>query len=93
MRGIRIDYVKCLRFYYELHELGNKEVMEMFNIGPSKAGQMKRDAQVEQRKRNVMFFNPVCVNTEVAFDVWGIDIADVEKRVAKLKKLGMLEAM
>ena len=40
-----------------------------------------------------MFFNPVCVNTEVAFDVWGIDIADVEKRVARLKKLGMLEAM
>jgi len=31
------------------------------------------------------------VNTKSAYKAWGIDINDLEKRYAKLKKLGMME--
>ena len=92
MRGGRIDFVKCLEYYYKLHEIGIKEISEMFNICRSKASQMKSDVRAEQLRRNILCFNPVCVNTELAFELWGIDIAEVEKRVTKLKKLGMIES-
>ena len=39
---------------------------------------------------NVCFWNARMVDTETAFKAWGLDIANMEHRYAKLKKYGFV---
>lgn len=79
----------CLRIYYSCPEIGNTEIKELFGIGDSRAVSLKEPVKKKQIEDEVMTLDKHCVNTEVAFSVWGIDIEDVERRVKKLEKLGL----
>lgn len=80
----------ALRIYYTYPEIGNKEIKELF--GATSNGTIKsykNAVQEEQVNRGVKTSQMFTVNTEVAYEVWGIDVADLEKRREKLKKLGL----
>ncbi len=79
----------CLRIYYTYPEIGSAEIKELFDVGDTTATRLKKSVRKKQIEKNVMVLDRHCVNTEVAFEVWGIDIEDIENRVKKLEKLGL----
>jgi len=40
-------------------------------------------------KRGMPTFNAYKVNTAIAYDVWGIDVTDLENRRKKIKELAL----
>lgn len=80
----------ALRIYYENTEIGNAEIRELFgNLANSTILSMKNDVLNKMTERNIQRFRYHTVNTEVAFEVWGIDVEDLEKRRSKLIMLGL----
>jgi len=81
----------AIRIYYENTEIGNPEIRELFgNLANSTILHMKNEVLKEMTERKTPRFRYHTVNTEVAFEVWGIDVSDLEKRRSKLIKLGLL---
>ena len=83
------DFKTCLRIYYTYPELGSAEIKELFGVSDGTAIAMKKLVRKRQAEENVMVLDKHCVNTELAFKVWGIDIEDIERRQRKLEKLGL----
>ncbi len=83
------DLKNCLRIYYTYPEIGSAEIKELFGVADATATNMKRPVREQQIKDKVMVLDRHCVNTEVAFKVWGIDIDDIERRIKKLEELGL----
>ena len=83
------DLKDCLRIYYTYPEIGIKEIKELFGVGDTKACRLKEPVRKKQIEENIMVLDKNSVNTEAAFEVWGIDIEDIERRVKKLEKLGL----
>jgi hypothetical protein len=84
------DIDTALRIYYQYPEIGNSQIRELFGVTNGRTlARYKRAVQEEQMNRNVKTSQLHTVNTEVAYDVWGIDVVGLEKRREKLKKLGL----
>lgn len=80
----------ALRIYYEKPEIGCREIRELFNITSSATvSKLKDMARDEMLESNIKTFGRHSVNTEAAYRAWHIDIEALEKRRAKLKKLGL----
>ena len=84
------DIDTALYIYYRYHEIGNEEIKELFGgLGSATLTKYKKAVQEEQIKQNVKTSQLYTINPEVAYEVWGIDVAELEKRRDKLKKLGL----
>ena len=80
----------ALKIYYENAEIGNKEIRYLFGSRSSATiSRLKKIAKNEMMKRDIPTFCTNKVNTTVAFDIWGIDIADLEKRMQKIQELNL----
>ena len=78
----------ALRIYYKYAEIGNREILTLFGRRSSATvSRLKRAVKTEMNKRDMFSYGANKVNTEVAFDVWGIDVKDLEKRMKKIKEL------
>ena len=87
-RPVNID--TALRIYYTYPEIGNAEIKELFGpIGSRTVVRYKEIVREEQAKRGVKTAQQFTINTEVAYELWGIDIKDLERRRNKLKQLGL----
>ena len=76
--------------YYENAEIGNKEIKELFgNRSSATISKLKRQVKAEMAKRDMPTFSANKINTAIAYDVWGIDISDLEKRRQKIKELSL----
>ena len=85
-----ISIEKALKIFYENGELGNKEIVSLFgNRSSATISRLKRLAKAEMIKREVPTFNANKVNTVIAYDVWGIDVVDLENRMKKIKELAL----
>lgn len=79
---------EALRIYYTHSELGNKEILSLFGrLSSATTAKLKNMAKDEMINRDIHTYGMYKVNTTVAYDVWGIDITDLEKRRKKLKAL------
>ena len=77
-----------LKVYYAYPEIGNKEIRYLFGSRSSATiSRLKKIAKQEMIKTDTPTFCTNKVNTAIAFDVWGIDILDLEKRMNKIKEL------
>lgn len=85
------DLKDCLRIYYSYPEIGTPEIMRLFGVGDSKAWALKKPVQKAQIEAGIIVLDKTCINTELAFKVWGIDVEDIERRLKKLEKLGLCE--
>ena len=91
------DIDTTLYIYYSSYDLGAKEIRMLFgeNIANSTISKLKKRAREETARQIVETGKEILtetkdrVKTEPAFKAWGIDIDDLEKRRAKLMKLGM----
>lgn len=93
------DVGLAIKIYYENIELSNKELKELFvsrrgeNISSATLVKLKKAVLEEAAKRNMLMWEKGCVNTKLAYEVWGLEINDLEKRWAKLQKLKGKEAV
>ena len=80
----------ALRIYYEHSELGNKEITALFGkLSSATIARLKRIVKDEMMIRSIMSYGLRKVNTEVAFEIWGINILDLEKRMRKIRELNL----
>ena len=86
------DLKKAIRFYYEKIVLNNDDIRELFNNNLSNYmfNKRKREAILQMKEKKISQWSSDTVNTECAFEAWGLNITDLEKRYAKLQKLGLL---
>ncbi len=78
----------AVRFYYETFELSSKDIQEIFDAKSSATvAKLKQIVRDEMVKTGRLPWNTHNVPTDIAFKVWGLDIADLERRRAKLIKL------
>lgn len=92
MRGdIKINVPIAVRYYYEKLSLSNSDIKVMFNI--------RSDSTVMRKKQEVIDYfagrdeNPIHsiskrLDTWRAFEAWGLDINELEKRLKKLRQFG-----
>lgn len=87
-----VDISTAIRLYYTRIELSNSDIRELFgSIGSSRIVQLKNLAKKRMIERNRPYYNAMYVNTEDAFEAWGLDIGELERRYAKLRKMGLME--
>lgn len=80
----------ALRIFYTYPEIGNREIRELFGtLGNSTISSYKKAVRKIQTERGVRTSQMNTVNTEIAYEVWGIDVKDLEIRRKKLKNLGL----
>jgi len=80
----------ALKTFYSHSEIGNKEILALFGrLSSATVARLKTAVKDEMNKQGVYSYGLYKVNTAVAFYVWGIDIADLEKRRKKLKELAL----
>ena len=82
---------ETLKIYYSNPEIGNKEIVSLFGrLSSATISRLKKSVKIEMDKRNILSYGLHKVNTGVAFDIWGIDVNDLEKRRKKLDDLKLL---
>ena len=81
------DVLTAVRIYYEKIEIGSKEIAEIFGVSNTTAVSMKKAVKQKMAEKTVKCMIRGNVNTKIAFEVWGLDIVDLEKRAAKIKAL------
>ena len=80
----------ALRVYYSNSELGNKEITTLFGKRSSATvSRLKRLAKDAMTARSILSYRANTVNTPVAYEVWGIDVKDLERRMKKIKELSL----
>lgn len=85
------DPATVLKIYYLNREIGNAEMRELFSgVGQTAITRLKKKALELMRERGVGRLGAHSVNTELAFEAWGIDVAAVERQYKKLKALGLV---
>ena len=78
----------ALTIYYNHTEIGNKEISTLFGkISSATLAKLKRAVKIEMCDRETHSYGMYKINTKIAFDVWGLDVVDLEKRRNKLKAL------
>ncbi len=81
------DIKTALRIYYTCSELGTAEIRELFSVGNTAAAKYKRIVKKKMAEKGQRSFYPNMVNTETAFEVWGINVEALEKKLKKLQAL------
>ena len=80
----------ALKIYYNHAEIGNKEITALFGRHSSATiSRLKKVVKSEMNKIDMPSYGANKVNTAVAFEVWGIDKNDLEKRMKKIKELNL----
>lgn len=91
MRSSITDIRTAVRIYYQYPEIGSAEIRELFGgCANSTVAKLKKSAWDKMTENGVRNFGAHKVNTKCAYEAWGIDVDDLEKRVEKLKKLEFL---
>ena len=83
------DIKTAVQIYYTKPEIVTDDIRKLFSVGKSKAQRMKNEIREVMAEKGVKVWLPHSVNTEVAFEVWGLNITDLEARLKKLQRLGM----
>lgn len=97
IRGVRVPQPKSVEFalqlYYEKSELANDDIKTLFGISAnSTVAKLKAIAREKMINDNTPVWDARNVNTVAAYQSWGIDPADLERRVKKLRELRELTA-
>lgn len=79
----------ALKIYYSTYYIGNSEIKAIFGVGDNTAIRLKKQVQAAEIERNIVQAVPFKVNTKLAFEVWGIDVQELEHNRKKLQDLGL----
>lgn len=83
------DIEAAVRIYNSTVEIGNKEIRAIFGkMETSRLKKFREIALAEMIRRECPQMHPFRVNTIIAFEAWGYDIKELERKYMKLKRLG-----
>jgi hypothetical protein len=86
-----VSVERAVWIYNNCPYMGNNEIEQLFGkMSSQKRVKMKNIVFDEMDERGMTRYNNTTVNTDVAFEVWGLNIADLERRYSKLRKYGMV---
>lgn len=98
MEGYRITVPQitsietAVRIYYEYNAIGNKQICELFGCCLAKAQQLKKPVAAAMLEKGMYLRGNGTVNVEVAYEVWGLDIQNLERKLTRARKLGFAQA-
>lgn len=79
----------AIRLYYERSELSTPDIRELFGpLANDTVSRLKRKARELMNERGKLPGDATRVNTEIAYEAWGLDITKLEFRLNKLRTLG-----
>lgn len=82
----------AIRLYYEKIELYNGDIRELFGkVSGTKIARLKELGREVMRKSDIPSWNARAVNTQAAYEAWGLEIDDLERRYNRLKKLALIK--
>ena len=78
----------ALRLYYEMPELSGEDIKTLFGgISNSTVTNLKKPVRARMKELGLFCPTRYAVNTKVAYEIWGIDVKDLEIRYKKHKAL------
>lgn len=84
------DIGTAIRKYYEKTELANADIREIFGAHSSATiSKLKGLARQRMVEQGTPSWNENCVNTRNAYESWGLNIEDLERRYKKLKEFSV----
>ena len=82
----------AVRLFYEKVELSNDDIKNLFGVSsPATVKKMKDKVLAAMEERNIPRYSRYGVNTDVAFEVWGLDIKALERKHRQFQKLNLAE--
>lgn len=83
----------AVRIFYQYPNLQNRQIRELFGNKPANDTVVKLKNCVRERmnEKGILSLTTTSVDTRTAYEVWGLDIDDLEKRYSKLKKYGFIQ--
>lgn len=82
------DIRTAIELYYTRLELDNADIKKLFGVtSNTTVGKLKTLVREIMAEKNILFRDPRCVNTIVAYEAWGLNIKDLEERYTNLQKL------
>jgi len=80
----------ALQIYYKYSEIGNNEINVLFGkLSSATLAKLKKVVKAEMDNQNKFSYGRNKINTKIAYNVWGIDITDLEERRNKLRSLDL----
>ena len=78
----------ALNVYYTFPQLRNVEIKQVFgNLSNAKVCQLKELAREKMNELGIPLWNATAVDTNAAYQAWGLNVTDLERRYAKMKKM------
>lgn len=77
----------AVQIYYTFPELGTDEVIQLFGCSKATATRLKKRARDRQIREGIITFSDANVNTKTAYKEWGLDIADLERRMVRYRRI------
>ena len=88
MRRLTIqDIPTAVEIYHRHPELGTPEVKKLFGCSSSSATRLKAEVRKQQKEKGILSHSDTLVNTKLAFEVWGFNIAELERHLLRYQKI------
>lgn len=81
------DIELAIEMYYNKLEIGTVDICALFSCSRSTGLKLKNTARAEMAIQGKRPFISHHVSTKIAYQAWGLDIADLEERYKKLQKM------
>lgn len=78
---------QAITLYYTKLEIGTTDICDIFNCSRGTGLKLKNAVRAEMAKQGKSPFVPHHVSTRIAFEVWGLDVAELETRLKKIRQL------
>ena len=83
--GLQLKNIEeAVLIYYGRIELSNNDIKKLFGCGDGSAIKLKKIAKEKAIAENYQRIDARNVPTKAAYEAWGLDINDLEKRLEKL---------
>lgn len=81
------DIALAVELYYSRIDLSNNDIKRLFGgVSGNKVSALKKLADARRREAGMASWDPRRVNTMCAFEAWGLEIEDLERRLKALRR-------
>lgn len=81
----------ALRIYHtHRNAIGSEQIRELFGVKSSSTiARIKKEVRQKQIEEGIKVWDPRTIDTDTAFEVWGLDVKELEKSYKKMTALGI----
>ena len=79
----------ALKAYYGNGYINNRDIKAIFQVCDSSAWKMAKSVREESAKRDIPIIMPGYINVKIAFELWGINVKELEQNKRKIANLNL----